>query len=108
MERIDEPTARKIVEQALSEVADFTGDFENYSFKQFKPFHTKVFLNSIKEQVIKTPCSDDTGNIVTEEYFDIDLSQTLWKKWNVIGECVSYVADSHYRVSGSTGRLQLP
>ena len=108
MERIDPGKAREIVKNALSEVADFTGDFENYSFKQFKPFHTKVFLNSIREQVIKTPCSDDAGNVVTEEYFDIDLSQTLWKKWDVIRECVDYVAASHYRVSGNTVRLQLP
>jgi hypothetical protein len=44
MERIDRGKAREIVRQALTEVADFTGDFEEYAFKQFKPFHTKVFF----------------------------------------------------------------
>lgn len=108
MERINSLRAREIVKQALTEVADFSGDFEEFTFKQFKPFHTKVFLNSIKDQVIKTPCSDQFGNIVQDEYFDLDLSLTLYKKWNKIKDCMDYVTSSHFRVSGNTNRIILP
>jgi hypothetical protein len=108
MERIDPVTAKEIVKQALTEIADFSGDFEDFTFKPFKPFHTKVFLNSIRNQVIKTPCSDQFGNIVQDEFFDLDLSQNLYKKWNKIRDCMDYVTTSHYRVSGNTNRIMLP
>jgi hypothetical protein len=108
MERIDPGTARKIVKQALSEVADFTGDFEEYTFKQFKPFHTKVFLNSVRDQVIKTPCTDQNGNIAEDEYFELDVSLTLCKKWEKIRDCTDYVTNWHYRLKSNTKRIQLP
>lgn len=108
MEYIDRIAAKEIVRQALTEVADFSNDFENFTFSQFHPFHKKVFLNSLKNLINKTICFDQNGNITHEEYFDIDLSIRLLNTWGTIKECIDYVTDSHYRSISSTGRLQLP
>ena len=58
-------------------MADFTDDFEGFNFELFHPFHALVFLNYLKNFVNKTECTDFQGNPTDEEYFHIDLSNTL-------------------------------
>ena len=108
MEYIDRPAAKEIVRRALNEVADFSADFEDFTFAQFHPFHKKVFLNALKDRVNKTPCSDHTGNITEEEFFDIDLSVNLLNNWGTLRDCVDYITDFHYRSISPTKRIQFP
>lgn len=108
MENIDRKAAKEIVKQALSEVADFSGDFENFTFEQFHPFHKKVFLNSLKNRTNKTVCFDHTGGITHEEYFDLELSLNILSSWRTMKDCIDYIADYHYRRASKTGKIQFP
>ena len=107
MNFIDRNTAKETVKRALKEVADFTGDIENFSFTYFHEFHKKVFINSLKVLVNQIPCSDHMGNISNDEYFDIDLSISLLNGWSTIGNTIDYIANNHYRETGPTKKLQL-
>ena len=106
MEFIDRKTAKEIVRQALSEVADFSGDFEDFTFERFHPFHKKVFLNSVKNLTNKTICFDQSGNISHEEYFDIDLSIKLLSSWSTLKNCINYISDFHYRSASPTEKIK--
>lgn len=108
MNHFNRITAKEIVKKALLEVADFNGDIEEYTFVQFQPFHINVFLNSIKQHVNRTPCYDEHGNINTKEYYNINLSYTLFKKWKKVKDCIDYVYTSRSRAKSETGKIQLP
>ena len=108
MNDIERPTAKEIVRKSLLEVADFSGDFEEFKFEKFQPFHIMIFLSSIKKLVNQTPCHDSSGNITYEEYLDIDLSVNLFKSWEKIAECIDYVANENYNVISPSHKIQLP
>lgn len=107
MNFIDRNTAKLTVKKSLQEVTDFSGDIENFTFTHFHDFHKKIFINSLKVFVNQIPCSDHTGNISNNEYFDVDLSISLLNSWNKIGDAIDYIANSHYRESGTTKKIQL-
>jgi hypothetical protein len=107
MNDFNRTTAKEIVRRALLEVADFNGDIEEFTFDLFQPFHISVFLNSLKQLVNKTPCYDEHGNINSKEYYNINLSLTLFKTWKKIRVCIDYVYNYHSRAKSETGKIQL-
>jgi len=107
MEIIDRKTAKEIVRNALTEVADFSSDFEGFTFNMFHPFHTIVFLNYLKRLVNRTECSDPQGNTTHEEFFDIDLNVNIFHTWNNLTDCIEHLKENHFRLKSPTGKIHL-
>jgi hypothetical protein len=108
MESIDRDKAKEIVRKALNEVGDFSGDFEDFTFNRFHPFHKNVFLNSLKNNINLTECTDENGEITEKEFFDIDLSVRLFHEWDNLRDCIDYITGQHFRVNGESGKIELP
>ena len=105
---LDREAAKDIVRQALSEVADFNGEFEDYPFQPFHPFHRSVFLSSLKKLINAIICTDENGNIVEDEFFDLNLSVTEFKNWNKIVDCIEHITNNHFREVSSTKKIEYP
>ena len=107
MEAIDRPISKQKVKEALTQVADFNGDIEEFTFSNFHSFHKKVFLASLKTYINQLSCSDDLGQVLTNEYFDIDLNESLINQWQNMADCIDYVVTNQYRVVGNRKKINL-
>jgi len=87
MPAISRPDAKRIVREALKLVADFTGDFEAFTFRSFKGYHKTVFLDSIKLGL-------NAQRISARRYLDIELSDEVFAEWPTLGACVDWVVDN--------------
>lgn len=108
MEFINRKAAKEMVGKALQEVGDFSGDFEDFTFERFEPFHKKVFLNTLKNNVNTADCTDENGQISGKAFFDVQLSVSKLDEWGKMSECIDYVTNSHLRVPGKSGKIRLP
>lgn len=73
---------RELVKKSLTEVADFSGEFENFEFSHFHEFHKKVFITKLKDGINKLPYYDRHGNIEYDRYYDVPLSMSTINGWN--------------------------
>jgi hypothetical protein len=81
---------KDIIQSALKEVADFTGDIENYNFNHFKEYHKKLFVTKIKELIMKSPYYDRNGNSSTDRYYDVPFSNSTVNSWRTLDDCINY------------------
>ncbi|HNP19217.1 MAG TPA: hypothetical protein PKL31_12330 [Fulvivirga sp.] len=107
MESIDRTTSKAQVTKALKNVADFNGDIESFTFSYFHDYHKNVFLRSLKNYINQLICSDDLGNQLDTEYFDLDLTESLISGWSNMAVCIDYIVENHYRVVGNRKKLNL-
>jgi len=87
MPAITRPEAKEVVRNALRSVASFSGDFEHFVFRNFKAYHKRVFIGSIKQQL-------NTEKLDDRRYLDIRLRQTDLEQWNTIGDGIDWVRDN--------------
>lgn len=85
---------KDIVTNALSVVADFNGDIDNYEFKNFHESHKNVFINKVKELINSYPYYDRAGNSDFERYYDVPLSVESFNSWLIISDCIQFIFDN--------------
>lgn len=92
---IEREDARKVVKNALRSVADFTGDFEQFTFRNFRSYHKTVFLDSIKTQL-------NAERLDERSYLDIPLADSSFRDWDTLGTCIDWVVrNTRIRISRS-------
>jgi hypothetical protein len=84
-----------IVESALNEVADFTGDIKIFEFKHFDDLHKINFLTKLNEFMNEESYYDREGNTDDERCYDIALSISLLNSWSTILDCINFVYSNH-------------
>ena len=91
--------ARKIVRQALDEVADIQGDpdIEQFTFQHFTDYPKSVFLTALKLALHSV--KDD------QLYYDIVLNPDSISHWPTIGDCVNYVLEQHLLCRAGTKKI---
>lgn len=97
----------EIVEKALKQVADFTGDIKNYEFKHFHEFHKKVFATKLNELINASPYYDRSGNTDFDRYYDISLSMNTIDSWQTMLDCINFIHDNHTVKKRDPNRIQL-
>lgn len=85
---------KKIVENALLSIADFTGDIEGYEFKYLNELHKKVFVTNLKKLINNEPYLDGAGNTDMTRYYDVPLSMSLVNSWKTLPDCINYIDDN--------------
>ena len=98
---------KEIVKKALKEVADFTGDIENYDFKHFHEFHKKVFITKLKSFVNEGPYYKRSGETTKDRYYDVPLSIGIFNTWNTITDCINFIYDNHTIKKRNPNKIKL-
>ena len=74
-----------IVKPALKAVADFDSDFENFTFDHFHDFSKTIFVTKLSENL-------------SENGYDVLLSDSEVGKWNTFSDCIDYIYDEHFEL----------
>jgi len=108
MGRLKRSQTKLIVKDALLEVADFNGEFEQFTFTQFREFHKKVFLAALKRTLNVHPYFKNDGSQGTNRYYDITLNDTIYNSWKSFKSCIDYMQEDHAEFqTGHRERLSL-
>ncbi|NVN95847.1 MAG: hypothetical protein HXX18_11245 [Bacteroidetes bacterium] len=98
---------KETVNTALKNVADFTGEIDNYEFKNFHEFHKNVFINKLKELINSGPYYDRAGNIEYERYYDVPLSIQIFNTWVTINDCIQFIYNNQIVKMRNPNKIQL-
>jgi len=83
--------AKRLVGNALKQVADFEGDIEKYQTANFHDAHVNAFLAALARFIIEEPVIDNTGKEQPTLRYSVPLTKTQFKKWTTIAECIDHV-----------------
>lgn len=72
----------EVVGPALKTVADFDGDFEDFTFTHFHDFSMSVFLKSIADHLEKLN-------------YQVTLNEDIAAGWTTLKDCVDYVYNEY-------------
>ncbi|MFT4683972.1 MAG: hypothetical protein ACI863_000571 [Flavobacteriales bacterium] len=84
---------KSIVKSALQEVADFSGEIDDFTFIHFQEFSKQVFANKLVELVKAAPYHDESGGVIPSLRYDIILSMSTVNSWVTINDCINYVVN---------------
>ena len=85
---------KKVVVDALGNVADIPNDVEKATFAGFNPDQKHIFLSSLKGKLNSLPYNMNDGSQSHLAYYDVDLTPDSTDDWATVKDCIDWIDDN--------------